>query len=168
MDVNVVGAAVGHGESKALLVVEELDLAPDHRAARAGIAGAGKTVAASKSVAAETVAAAEAIAAAETVATAEASAAPPSTLAEVAARSARCAHVGRACVDAVNRDHLQAARRILQITNDRRALRQIRVSRRLQCRCMTECVAAAFERDEAISLGRVEPLDRALYRCLRN
>src|ERR1041385_7570480 len=156
MDVNVAGAAVGHDESKALLVVEELDLALDHRAARAGIAGAGKTVAASKSVAAETVAAAEAIAA------------PPSTLAEVAARSARCAHVGRACVDAVNRDHLQAARRILQITNDRRALRQIRVSRRLQCRCMTECVAAAFERDEAISLGRVEPLDRALYRCLRN
>src|ERR1041385_9078280 len=157
MDVNVAGAAVGHDESKALLVVEELDLALDHRAARAGIAGAGKTVAAS-----------EAIAAAETVATAEASTAPPSTLAEVAARSARCAHVGRACVDAVNRDHLQAARRILQITNDRRALRQSRVSRRLQCRCMTECVAAAFERDEAISLGRVEPLDRALYRCLRN
>src|SRR5689334_4720725 len=33
---------------------------------------------------------------------------------------------------------------------------------------MAERVAAAFKRDKAISLGRVEPLDRAFYRCLRN
>src|SRR6185437_1140971 len=128
VNVNIARAAVRHDKTEAFLVVEELDLALDHRAARPGIACAGKAVAAPKSVPAEPVAAAEPIAApAEPVATAVASATTtPTALAEITARSARRAHIGCTGIDAVHRDDLQATRRILQIADDRRALRQIR------------------------------------------
>src|SRR5690242_8341332 len=53
VDVDVPGSRVRHDEAKALLVVEELDLALDHRSRRAGIALA-MTAAAEASAAAAT------------------------------------------------------------------------------------------------------------------
>src|SRR5579872_415969 len=175
MNVNIAGAAVRHDETKAFLVVEKFDLALDHRSTWSGIACAGKAIAAAKTVGAEPIASAEPVAAtakaiacaAETVGASEASAATPSAFAEIAAGAAGRTHVCGAGIDAVDRHDLQTTRRILQIADDRRALRQVRVACRLQCGSVAECIAATFKRDEAISFGRVEPLDRALYRCLR-
>ena len=77
---------IRHDEAEAFLVVEELDLAFDHRAGGSVVVAIAAMAAAA---AAETVAAAEAVAAAEPVAAAETVAAPEAiAAAEIAARAA--------------------------------------------------------------------------------
>jgi len=69
-------------------------------------------------------------------------------------------------VDRMHGNDLKPARRFLQIADDRCALRQIWCAECGQRGGVTECIAAVFKRDETVSFGRVEPLDRALHRSL--
>src|SRR5690242_6069867 len=153
MEIDVAGAGVRHHKAKALLVVEELDLAFDHRPGRTGIAPAVAIAAAT----AETATVAEAVAAAET----------PATAAEIAPGAAR-RRLRRGKIDRVNRHDLQSARRIRQVADDGGAGRQFRMPCRLQRRSVAEGVAAIIQGDEAITLGAVEPLDLALRGGLRD
>jgi hypothetical protein len=67
----------------------------------------------------------------------------------------------------VHRDDLKAARRVLEITNERGSGSEIWRSMHLERGRMTEGVAAIVERYEPVSLGRIEPLDLAFDGCLR-
>src|ERR1700679_3487447 len=191
VQVDVVAAVLRHDEAEAFLVVEELDPAFDHHAAGAAaavasaaeIAAAAKTVAPAEAVAAaetviaaeavttaEPVVTAEAVVAAETIAAAEAVAAAAETVAtaaaELAAPAARRRRLGRGRVDAVDRDDLKAARRILEVADDGGALRDILLAEGGERRGVAERVAAAFKGDEAVALGGVEPFDDPFHRSL--
>ena len=150
MDVNIAGAAVGHDEAEALLIVEELDLSFNHRTAWSrfalAIAAAAAETVAAKAVAAtaEPIASAsEAITTASKAVTAAAAAksiasSPPAKavaaskaiaaafVSELASRSPRRRRFGRACVDTMNRNDLESPGGILQVTDDRRARREAR------------------------------------------
>jgi hypothetical protein len=125
-----------------------------------------EAIASTKAVtAAKPIAPTKAVAAPKTVATSEAVAATAAAKPIAAATwSARRGGLGRAGVDAVNRDDLQSARRILKIAYDRRALGQILLPMRNQGRRMAERIAAIVQRDEAIAFGGIEPFNRALHR----
>src|ERR1700679_2397749 len=174
VQVDVVAAVLRHDEAEAFLVVEELDPAFDHHAAgaAAAVASAAEIAAAAKTVApAEAVAAAaDGVVAAETTAPAEAVAAAAETVdtaaAELAAPAARRRRLGRGRVDAVDRDDLKAARRILEVADDGGALRDILLAEGGERRGVAERVAAAFKGDEAVALGGVEPFDDPFHRSL--
>jgi hypothetical protein len=67
----------------------------------------------------------------------------------------------------VHRDDLKAARRVLKIANEGGTWCEVWRSMLLECRRVTEGIAAIVERYEPVSLGRIEPLDLALDGCLR-
>ena len=87
---------------------------------------------------------------------------PPSPKSRRGRRGGRL--LGRARVDAVDRYDLKAAGRILQIADDCRALEEAGCAQRRQRRGVTEGVRAIIQRDEPVTLCRVEPLDRTLHR----
>ena len=101
MQIDVAAAAVRHHKAKALLVVEELDLAFDHGTGRRRCRGDGRNRHRRNRRHRRNVAAA-----AETAAAAE-----------VAARTARW-RFRRGDIDAVHRHHLHAARTVRQIADD--------------------------------------------------
>lgn len=179
MDIDIAATPVGHDESKALLIIEKLDLAVDHRPARPGIAvaSASEAIAASESVTApEAIPASKSVTSTKAIATSETVTAPArpfrppaesvaiaaAIIAEVPARPSRRGCFRRARIDAVDRNDLQSTRRILQVADKRRARCKVRRPMRLQGGCVAECVPAIVQGDEAISLGGVEPLDLGL------
>ena len=154
MQIDVAGTGVRHHKAETLLVVEELDLAFDHRAGRrvvVAIAAAPATAAKAIATAAKAVAAAEPVAAA----------------AEIAARAARGGRLRRRKIDAVDIDHLKATLGIRQIADDGGALRHFAMPDRLQGRCVAKGVAAIVQGYEPIALGRVEPFHLARRGSLR-
>ncbi len=118
-------------------------------------------------------AAAKSIPSAETVAAAmPVSAGRPAPAETVAAGSIsagawslRWRGVCGAGVDAMDRDDLEPPRGILEIANHGCPLRNIRRPLRSQSGSMTKRVAAVFQCDEAVTLGGIEPFDRALHGC---
>src|SRR5262249_10890187 len=139
MQIDVAAAIVGHHKTKALLIVEELDLAFDH--------GTGGT----------TVAVMLAATAPEAVAPAAA----------LAARTAAWRLRGGG-VDAMHADRLQTTGAVRQVADNRRARRHIAMAGRLQGAGVTKGVAAIVQCDETVPLGGVKPLHLALRRGLRN
>src|SRR5579871_1477869 len=116
---------------------------------------------------AETIAAAEPVPAAEAVATAKTVATPEPAAVALRTRMRMLLRLGRAGVDAMNGDDLQTPRRLLKIANHRRSRRHIGRADRSQRRSVAERIATVLEGDEAVSLRRVEPLDRPFGRSHR-
>src|SRR4051812_2492557 len=116
MQIDVAAPIVGHHKAKALLVIEELDLALDHRAGGCAVA-----------VMITATAAAEAVTTTKTITAAEAI----SAAAKVPARSSG-RRFRRGGVDAVDADHLQAALAVRQVAHDGRARLHIAVTGRLK------------------------------------
>jgi len=175
MQIDVARTTVRHHKTEALLVVEELDLAFDHRTGRGAVA---MMVAAAKAATAKPAAATETAAAAPEAATAAAksvvaiaiavtTAIAKAAAAEITARSTRRRSLCGGKVHAVDVHHLKSALSVGQVADNGGALRHLAMACRLKRGGVTESVTTIVQCDETVPLGRVKPLHFARRRRLR-